>query len=343
METSRWSEKERSIWKMLPLHPQPQWLESLSSYIIRLAEANGLKAMNELATLSGIRGWETVRHAPDYSSYSVRRLAYLAGCTPTILQNMTFYHLAHHFNRSSLLFRDMRDFFQGCIAPWMRYCPLCLAEIPYYHLCWRFLAIEGCYKHKCYLLSTCGHCDTPISFLPPIPRLTFCATCQGDLKTCPTSLLAQHAETRLQRYTRDLELLLMPTEWAPEITQALSQGSGFTFLRQRKHLSMTEVAHVMEKDEQVVREIEEGKWSGKATLADYWHYIELLDSSLVEVLEAAQIMRSSEYGKRQSKLEQLALLVKMEDLSRSRAEQLQKESDVTRPRRKGNKSNSSKS
>ena len=53
-------------WKMLPLHPQPQWLESWSSYLIRLAEANGLKAINELATLAGLRGrWKGVRASPD--------------------------------------------------------------------------------------------------------------------------------------------------------------------------------------------------------------------------------------------------------------------------------------
>jgi hypothetical protein len=37
METMQWIDHERSTWKVLPLHPQLHWFESLSSYIIRLA------------------------------------------------------------------------------------------------------------------------------------------------------------------------------------------------------------------------------------------------------------------------------------------------------------------
>jgi len=148
-------------------------------------------------------------------------------------------------------------------------------------------------------------------------------TCQGDLRTCPLSPLPQQAGVYLESCTRDLELLLMPAELAPEITSALVQGSGFLLLRLRRHMSLAEATHLMGKDEQVMREIEEGNWSRKATLTDYWRYTEILGCSLSDVIEAAQIMRSSEDERRLKRLAELARLVQMEvaeDLRRSLTE-----------------------
>src|SRR2546421_608962 len=138
----------RGPWKMLPLHPQPQWLESWSSYLIRLAEANGLKAINELATLAGLKGgWKGVRASPDsYFVVSSERLAGITGCTASTLRDTTFYHLVRHF--ACPMLRASR-FFQGSLASSLRYCPGCLAvqPIPYYRLSWRFLALSGCHPH----------------------------------------------------------------------------------------------------------------------------------------------------------------------------------------------------
>jgi TniQ protein len=286
---------ERPIWKVLPLHPQPKPLEALSGYILRLAEANGLKSVNELAHLSGLRsGWRDLRLAPDYSDFPTGKLAWIAGCLPDNLRDMTFYHLARHFACPTHSFGKMSAFLERSVASSLRYCPACLAEQPYHPLGFRFLALAGCYKHRCSLLSECGHCGASIPLLPRRPRVACCATCQGDLRTCPMLPLPQQAEVHLEKRAHDLELLLMPAEQVPEITSALLQGDGFLLLRQRKHLSLTQATHLMGRDEQVVTEMEEGNWRGKATLADYWRYTEILGSSLTDVVEAARTMRSSE-------------------------------------------------
>ncbi len=52
MESGNLFDPQQSIWKVLPLHPQPQPLESITSYMIRLAEANGLQSIHELGALS---------------------------------------------------------------------------------------------------------------------------------------------------------------------------------------------------------------------------------------------------------------------------------------------------
>jgi hypothetical protein len=280
-------------WKMLPLHPQPQWLESWSSYLIRLAEANGLKSLNELATLTGLTGgWNGVRASPDsYFALSSERLAAISGCTQSTLRNTTFYHLVRHF--SCPMLRASR-FLQGSIAASLRYCPSCLAgqPIPYYRLPWRFLALSGCHTHGCRLLNTCGHCGASIPCLPSVPQFAHCSACRGDLRTCQTAPLAQQERHQLFTRTKDLEMLLMPAEWAPEITAALLRGGGFTLLRQNNHLTTQEAASLMNRDEQIILEMEHGLWGKQATLCDYWQYTELLGCSLSEVVGVAQPARN---------------------------------------------------
>lgn len=240
MQPMQQMHREHPLWRMLPLHPQPKPLESLNGYILRLAEANGLKSVHELARLSGLRkGWKD----QDYSSILTGRLAGIARCDPNHLQDMTCYHLARHFACAGFSVESTSPFFRGSLAPSLRYCPVCLDEQPYYHLTWRFLALSGCVLHGCSLLNTCGHCFAPIPLLPRRPRIACCPTCQGNLRTCPAFPLPQR-ET-LERRARDLWWLLMPAELAPEITSALLQGSGFFLLRVRRHMGFAEAARLM--------------------------------------------------------------------------------------------------
>src|SRR5256885_2113505 len=104
METGPWIDRERAIWKVLPLHPQPQPLESFTSYIMRLAEANGLKSINELATLADTR-WSRVHTSPDYPCPPYEGLARITGCTETRLGRMTFLPL--HGNKKEPQWRRL--------------------------------------------------------------------------------------------------------------------------------------------------------------------------------------------------------------------------------------------
>ncbi len=130
--------------------------------------------------------------------------------------------------------------------------------------------------------------------------------------------MPQQAGSRLHARTRDLELLLMPTQWAPEVTSALLMGNGFTLLRQRKHLSIADVAHLMERGEQVIVEMEYGNWNGAATLFDYLQYTDILDCSLSGLVEATRFVRSIEQ-KRTNRVDELAHLVRIEEDQRRQA------------------------
>ena len=81
MEPASLFDPQRSIWKVLPLRPQPEPLESITGYITRLAEANGLQSINELGALAGGMIFY-IRHAfwrtsPDYPAPPYPGLAQL--------------------------------------------------------------------------------------------------------------------------------------------------------------------------------------------------------------------------------------------------------------------------
>lgn len=148
METEQWVDRERAIWKVLPLHPQPQLLESFTSYLIRLAEANGLQSIRELVALVGSpqRRRESLYNSPDYPAPSLYAgLAHITGCPEERLQQTTFDSLVRRFGRS-MYPHALHQFLRESLASSLRYCPACLAECdpPYYSLLWRFLVLLGC-------------------------------------------------------------------------------------------------------------------------------------------------------------------------------------------------------
>ena len=165
METEAWVHHQRSIWNVLPLHPQPQPLESCTGYIMRLAEANGLKSIYELEALTGGMRIGNLK-SPDYPAPVLPGLARIARVPAARWLDMTFFHLVQRFGRS-LQPVALHKFLEGSLCPVLRYCPLCLAEHTpaYYRLFWRFLVLPGCIEHSVHFLAQCGHCGSPLSFL----------------------------------------------------------------------------------------------------------------------------------------------------------------------------------
>src|SRR6266568_4235403 len=126
METEQWVDRERAIWKVLPLHPHPQPLESFTSYLIRLTEANGFKSIYDIAVLVGVKHrWNWIYHSADFPNATYTGLAQVVGCRPTQVMMTTFLPIAQNFGYPSHP-QPLHRFLQDSLASMLRYCPSCL-------------------------------------------------------------------------------------------------------------------------------------------------------------------------------------------------------------------------
>ena len=145
----------------LPLHPPPEYLESCTSYAMRLAEANNLQTMASLSSCF-FGEHNRVRMLDDNLPISLfHSFEIVANGSEIALSSTTFFHLRKKFGRSESPQSIVR-FLSGTIASSLRYCPACISDRRYYSLLWRFLLIPGCVHHKCYLLDSCSRCGRSI-------------------------------------------------------------------------------------------------------------------------------------------------------------------------------------
>jgi hypothetical protein len=287
---------QHSIWKVLPLHPRPERLESMTSYMIRLAEANGLRSMKELVALVGIprRRLVSLYDSPDYPAPSYYEgLAQITGCPEERLLHTTFLPLLQRFGRS-MHPRHLHRFLAGSLASSLRYCPSCLAEcsLPYYSLLWRFLVLPGCIEHGGQFLDQCGHCGSLLPLLSSPPRCAKCPTCQGDLRTCQQRNLDDEVLSSTRRYTQALSMLLSPMPAPLDQAQAKVIGKQCMALRQERDLSITEVAKLSGEPMAVIMDIEQVSSFTKANFADYIRYVDALSCSLLEVFDPDRLQES---------------------------------------------------
>jgi transcriptional regulator with XRE-family HTH domain/uncharacterized protein YqgV (UPF0045/DUF77 family) len=271
----------------LPVHPQPQYLESLTSYLTRLAQANGLASMRQLfklcfpgepAKLSFQTG--------DFPPVSWGALPTLTQCSPERLLATTLYHIGRKFNRV-LQARPLAHFLSGSIAyRFLRYCPQCLAEQGYYLLIWRFLVVEGCPDHGCRLLDTCGHCSQQLPLLEVLPKLGFCSRCGGDLRLCQAEPLSQNKLHRSQSGFQDFAYLI--TSQSCEMSETCitrTIGKQFANWRQIRQLKLVDVAQCLNQSPSIIRSIEDGGENRRVKFQWYVQYADLLQISLRDVFE----------------------------------------------------------
>lgn len=225
----------------LPLHPQPQPLESLTGYLTRLAEANAIRSPFHLATFffpDGDRG--NPPPATDHPRPAWGHLPRLAACPETRLRQTTFYHLALKFNLP-LQAEALGHFLTGSLAPHLRYCPRCLqADPPYYPLAWRFLALTGCLEHRCHLLAGCPRCGQTVPLLAAPLKIGTCPTCGPTLPAASVVPLSEAELSQVQTVTESLVFLLSPQ--AADLKPPEALGPRLASWRQNRGLSLTQWA-----------------------------------------------------------------------------------------------------
>jgi hypothetical protein len=277
---------------VLPLHPRPKCLESLTSYLMRLAELNGISSLDGISALCfPHQDRRITRDIADYPPTSFNDLTRVGVSSDEILRTTTFFHIAAKFGRSTLP-QPMSRFLSGCVGQYLRYCPLCLAEqrVKYYLLTWRFLLVTFCHKHKCRLLEACGHCNE----LLPLFRFPFtlgdCPKCRQNLKLCAAVLVSDEAELEISQHIHEDILFLLTSKSLEADSGSVIKrvGRRFSYSRQMKQLTAVEVACRIGVTLTIVEGIERGDSQGRgATLLCYFKYANYLCLNLKDVFNDA--------------------------------------------------------
>jgi TniQ len=273
---------------VLPLHPRPENLESLTSYLMRLAEKNGISSIDGLSALCfPHQDRRITRYMADYPPVSFGDLTRVGAWSEEILRTTTFFHLAAKFGRSTLP-QPVSRFLSGCVGQYLRYCPVCFAEqqVRHYLLPWRFLMITCCGKHKRRLLEACWHCGGLISLFTSPFTLGNCPRCRYDLKMCVAA--SELDETEIEAATHvhdDIVFLLTPQLWEADSASVIKRvGRRLSHLRQMQRLTAVEVASQIGATLTLVEGIERGDFQGRgATLLCYFKYSHFLCLDLKEV------------------------------------------------------------
>lgn len=300
----------------LPVHPQPEPLESLSSYLTRLVEANGLRRIENLFRLCfpGERARLTLRTG-DFPPPSFGGLPTLAQCPEPDLLATTLYHLGRKFDRP-LNSLALAQALSGSISPQLRYCPLCLAERGYYLLPWRFLTVEGCPEHGCQLLERCGYCRQAVPLLISRPKLGFCPTCGGDLRWCPVEKIDPNRLKRVINRVEDLVYLLRPQPCETELSRLTPViGRRLSQWRQIRRLKIRDIADMLEVPPGIIYYLEQQPEQRSTKFQWYLDYAEVLGVSLRDIflLAAPDLEFQSHAEKLLTKVRQAATILEQQD------------------------------
>ncbi len=183
-----------------PAHPRPLPDELLSSWIVRIAEANGIKLYTLTLGLFGDRltPWhrDIDRLAPKWLLKQI--------CAKTGVGYWDAYRTTLTGYRTSLYPRRQISGQLRWILPistfgldrhgyGQQFCPECLAQdaSPYFRRCWRVGFFTFCPTHGCMLLDACHACGAPVAVhrrdigrdLAESKGLAYCQKCGADYRT----------------------------------------------------------------------------------------------------------------------------------------------------------------
>lgn len=155
--------------KKLLRRPRPYPMESLASYIIRLAENNYYPNVNWIFQMSGLkkRGIYANVFSPKIDDLS--KLCLLSETEEEVLWSMAFSSV----NQSRFHSLNTVEAF-GNIVPlcalkknFVKLCPICLDESPYYRQVWNLSIVTVCPFHQCLLINRCPQCQQEIIWSRP--------------------------------------------------------------------------------------------------------------------------------------------------------------------------------
>jgi len=256
---------------VVPCHPRPHPGECLSSYLLRLAEANG-----------GIPIWDLVRDLFPHWAYPQQlrllrweypldgwgRLPLRTQLTPAALDRLTVAPWLEKFRPRPQVIRpgyqSPGNVLRGVVRLTQQVCPRCLQTMPAVPLLWRLWPVQVCLEHACLLQGSCASCAQPLSVIAPGQRLLSCRHCGMDLRALPPFPAPEPLLHRQGGQQADLLFLLDPT--ATLVTppgEATSRpaaiGLKFRYLRLEAGRSIGEVAQQLAVASSTIADLERGE------------------------------------------------------------------------------------
>lgn len=186
--------------KLWPAHPHPYSDELLSSWLVRVAHANGLKVQTfchrEFGANHQVWNRDIDRLAPDWL---LRRLAEGTGlpfdavCQTTLLPYYRYLYHQHPLSGPLRWILPLQIYHRKRQGFGLQYCSPCLAEDaePYFRRAWRVAFYTFCPIHNVMLQDRCPVCGNGVAFhrlelgrsqLPDHVSLSICAYCGFDLR-----------------------------------------------------------------------------------------------------------------------------------------------------------------
>lgn len=217
--------------KLWPAHPKPLPDELLSSWIVRIAEANGVKleTMTHLLFGAYLLPWnrDVDRLAPKWLLKGI--------CAHTGASYWDAYRMTLAGYRTRLYPHRQDSGQLRWILPirinstkrdgyGMQYCPECLAtdKKPYFRRKWRVAFYTFCPEHRIMLRDCCPACGAAVTFyrrdfgrgIDEAGAICLCHQCQSDLRNVPHELVPIFDGKAFQLYIKMLRVLDGPANGA---------------------------------------------------------------------------------------------------------------------------------
>ncbi|MED1662769.1 TniQ family protein [Brevibacillus laterosporus] len=192
------------------VRPNPRTGESLWSYLLRLANQNGIPF---LSMLNSIKQWERkyvqranlnlLDIAPG-NVLNMKQLSHLTGQSIERLLDATLAPLLRTFGVNQEIQRAR--FVSGMILDTYRFCPQCLKEMLYYRLLWKMASVTACIQHDVFLVNRCPSCKKQINF-QDVQLLSVCPHC-GFLLVRSQARSIDDSEREQQHWINEALLVL---------------------------------------------------------------------------------------------------------------------------------------
>lgn len=188
---------------ILPMHPHPQQGEIFSSWLVRLAFANGFTLHTFYNKVLGYKGsiWnrDADRHPSDTfldilsrsTGLTVNEIKHLTLCSyeGILFEKLTMIGNAPWIMPLGIFHRQHR-------RTGMQFCPLCLKmdAVPFYRKKWRLAFYAACDRHQCVMHECCPSCKSPVAYhRHGVGRnrdvfetsIYLCHNCQFDFRDAP--------------------------------------------------------------------------------------------------------------------------------------------------------------